>query len=286
MKKGSFSWPKGERVAVTVSVMLEQWSEGKPPPWSVQGTSLEPGTLDRGGIAWGSYGGKVGVWRIMNLLKENRVRGTFCVNAKCAELWPEATRAIVTTGHDIAGHGYLQDHLLAYMNPQEEHDSIKKSLAILEQIAQQRPQGWISPVLAWTDHTSDFLAQQGLAWHGDWLDIDLPRVKTTAHGPIAYIPASDFTDSRIARASPQVLWEVYKETFDYLYLREAPAYLGLTLHCHFGGRPLICAVLDKILKYFARFPDVWFASHGEIARWTLDQNIEAETFGRRALTGA
>jgi allantoinase len=286
MKKGTFAWPKGQRIAVAVTVMLEQWSEGRPPPWGVQGTSLKPGTLDRGGISWGTYGGKVGVWRIMNLLSQNNVRGTFCVNAGCAEIWPEAARAIIKSGHDIAGHGYLQDHLLAYMNPQEEQESIKKSLDILEKTTGKRPQGWVSPVLAWTDHTSDFLAQEGLAWHGDWHDIDLPRVKTTKSGPIAYIPASDFTDSRVARASPTVLWEVYKETFDYLYLREAPAYIGLTLHCHFGGRPLICAVFDKILKHMAQFPDVWFASHGEIARWVLDEKIEAETYARRLMAEA
>jgi hypothetical protein len=71
MKKATFAWPKGQRIAVTVSVMLEQWSEGKAPPWGVQGTSLKPGTLDRGGISWGTYGGKIGVWRIMNLLSQN-----------------------------------------------------------------------------------------------------------------------------------------------------------------------------------------------------------------------
>ena len=46
MKKGTFAWPKGQRIAVAVTVMLEQWSEGKPPPWRVQGTSLKPGTLE------------------------------------------------------------------------------------------------------------------------------------------------------------------------------------------------------------------------------------------------
>ena len=285
MKKGTFAWPKGQRIAVAVTVMLEQWSEGKPPPWGVQGTALKPGTLDRGGISWGSYGGKIGVWRIINLLRQNNMRGTFCVNAKCAEIWPQAARAIVTSGHDIAGHGYLQDQLLATMNPQEERACIKDSLAILQRIAGTRPRGWISPVLAFTDRTSEFLAQEGLDWHGDSLDIDLPRVKATESGPIATIPASDFTDSRVARASPMVLWDVYKETFDYLYLREAPAYLGLTLHCHFGGRPLVAAVFDKILKYFSQFPEVWFATHGEIARWTLDENIEADTHARRLIAG-
>ena len=63
----------------------------------------------------------------------------------------------------------------------------------------------------------------------------------------------------------RTFWEVYKETFDYLYLREAPDFLGLTLHCHFGGRLLIC-------------PVTW---NGELARWTLDEKIEAETHARR-----
>jgi hypothetical protein len=45
--------------------------------------------------------------------------------------------------------------------------------------------------------------------------------------------------------------------------------------------------LSGTLKYFAQFPDVWFASHGEIARWTLDQNIVAETHAKRiAAAGA
>ncbi|HUD89614.1 MAG TPA: hypothetical protein VMR17_24415 [Xanthobacteraceae bacterium] len=40
-------------------------------------------------------------------------------------------------------------------------------------------------------------------------------------------------------------------------------------------------MFDKILKYFAQFPDVWFASHGEFARWTLDEKKEAETRAQR-----
>jgi hypothetical protein len=45
----------------------------------------------------------------------------------------------------------------------------------------------------------------------------------------------------------------------------------------YGGK------IDKILKYIAQFPDVWFASHGEIARWTLDESNEAATHARRVL---
>jgi peptidoglycan/xylan/chitin deacetylase (PgdA/CDA1 family) len=285
MSKRAFAWPDGRRIAVTVTVMLETWSEGKPPPYGVQATALKPGTIDHGGIAWGSYGGKVGVWRIIDLLNRNAMRGTFCVNARCAELFPEAVAQIVKSGHDVAGHGHVQDQLLAYLTPEEEKRTIGQCLDALKQATGQRPLGWLSPVLAFTEHTRTFLAAEKLLWHGDARDTDLPHATETPAGTIVHIPASDFTDNRTLHGSPMALWEVYKETFDYLYLREPPAFLALSMHCHNGGRPLVTAVFDKIFRYMAQFPDVWFASYGEIARWVLDTQHDADTHPRRLIAG-
>ena len=281
--KRPFAWPGGKRIAVTMTAMLETWSDGKAPPYGVQATPLKAGTIDHGGIAWGSYGGKVGVWRIIELMRRNGMRGTFCVNARCAELFPEAVAQIVKSGHDVAGHGYVQDQLLAYMSPEEERDTIGKCLDILEKVSGQRPLGWLSPVMAFTEHTRGFLAEAKLLWHGDARDSDLPSVVETTAGPIVHIPGSDFTDNRVLRASPMDLWDVYKETFDYLYWREPPALLVMSMHCHFGGRPLISAIVEKILKYMAQYPDVWFASYGEIACWLLETQRAADTHARRLI---
>ena len=288
MSKRPFAWPDGKRIAVTMTAMLETWSEGKPPPYGVQATPLKPGTIDHGGIAWGSYGGKVGVWRIIELMSRNKMRGTFCVNARCAELFPEAVAQIVKSGHDVAGHGYVQDQLLAYLTPEEERATIRGCLDLLEKVSGQRPLGWLSPVLAYTEHTRRFLIEEKLLWHGDGRDSDLPTVVETSGGSIVHVPASDFTDNRVLRASPMDLWDVYKETFDYLYWNEAPALLALSMHCHFGGRPLISAIMEKILKYMAQYPDVWFASYGEIARWAFDTQRGADIHARRLIktTGA
>src|SRR6266704_4204413 len=144
MTSTTYSWPNGKRIAVGVTVMLETWSEGKAPPYGVQASPIKAGAMDLGGIAWGSYGGKVGVWRIINLLNANRIRGTFCVNGRCAELYPEAVAQIVKSGHDVAGHAYLQDQLLAYMTPDEERSTIRRCLDILERATGTRPAGRIS----------------------------------------------------------------------------------------------------------------------------------------------
>jgi peptidoglycan/xylan/chitin deacetylase (PgdA/CDA1 family) len=169
------------------------------------------------------------------------------------------------------------------MEPDEEQAVIRRSLDILERATGQRPTGWISPVTAFTLHTRKFLAAEKLLWHGDARDTDLPSVVETEGGSIVQIPGSDFTDNRTLRSSPQDIWDVYKETFDYLRAHEAPGILALSMHCHFGGRPMIAAVYEKIFGYMRQHNDVWFTSFGEIARWVMDTQRNADTHARRLL---
>jgi peptidoglycan/xylan/chitin deacetylase (PgdA/CDA1 family) len=286
-----YKWPGGKRIAVAVTAMLETWSEGKGPPYGVQASPLKPGITDYAGIAWGSYGGKVGVYRLIRLFKDNGIPATFAVNGRCAEIYPDAVKAIVASGHDVAGHGWYQDQLLSYLAPEEERAVIARSLDILERTAGVRPAGWISPSMAFTEHTRGFLAEQKLMWHGDARDSDLPRLVDSGGlggpggpgGEIVHIPGSDFTDNRVLRSSSMDLWDVHTTTFDYLYHREAPAFMALTMHCHFGGRPMIAAVMDKVFKHIAKHPQVWLASFADIAKWVRDNRLEADP---RRLLGA
>lgn len=270
-----FHWPNGKRMAVGVTVMLETWSDGKAPP-SIQASPLKAGLVDNASIAWGSYGGKVGVYRLINLLEEHGIKGTFCVSGRCCEIYPDAVAQITKSGQDVAGHAYLQDQVLVAMTPEEEKETIHKCLGLLEKASGMRPRGWISPSMAFSPHTRDFLAAEGLLWHGDARDSDIPGVVQSRNGPIVHMPGSDFTDNRVLKSSSLDLWDVYKETFDYLYLREPGSYLPLSMHCQFGGRPMITAIIHKIFTYMRQFPDVWFASFGEIAQWVMDNKLEAD----------
>ena len=272
----AFHWPDGKRICVSVSVMLETWSEGKAPPYGVQATAPKPGVVDLAGIAWGSYGGRIGVYRLINLLREHNIKGTFGVSGRCCEIFPDAVGQITKSGHDVAGHVWLQDQPMNSLTPEQEEATIKKCLDILEKTSGQRPIGWISPSMAFSPHTLDLLAAAGLKWHGDARDADVPRVAQTKSGQMAHIPWSDFTDNRVLRSSSMDLWDVYREAFDYLYLREPGSYLPLSLHAHNGGRPMITAIYHKLLTYFAQFPDVWYASHAEIARWVLQNQFELD----------
>jgi peptidoglycan/xylan/chitin deacetylase (PgdA/CDA1 family) len=272
MNKLISRWPNNERMAVLVTVMFEIWSEGKAPPYSPMTTSLKPGTPDLLGISWSRYGGKTGVWRFMKILDETEIKATICLNAKAAELYPDAVKELHRHGHEIAGHSYTQDLVLPYLSPEEEKEVIQRCSRIIESAVGTRPVGWFSPVAAPTVQTAELLAEAGYLWHGDYNDTDLPYAFDTPKGRLVAIAHSDFTDNRTLRSSPRDFYNVYKDTFDYLYKHEAPSIINLTVHAHFGGRPLMSAMLHELLHYMKGFSGVWFARHDEVARWVLKQN--------------
>jgi allantoinase len=275
------SWPNGKRIAVVVTSPFEPWADGTAPQYSVHATSLKPGQFDRAGKKWSEYGGNVGVWRILKMLDRAGVPATFAMNARCAELYPDATAQIIQSGHEIAGHGYTQDQLQVDMTPDAERAAIRKTLDVLEKGSGIRPNGWYSPVLSFTEHTHAIAAEEGLLYHGDASDFDLPVLTNAGGRPLVAFPATDFSDNRVLRASPRVLYDVYKDTFDYLRKNEPLALLGIAIHAHAGGRPLVVAMFEEILAYFKTFPDVWFARAIDVVQAVINNGPDDMSAKRR-----
>ena len=280
-QREGFSWPNGARIAVAMTCLMENWSGDKGPPFSVQTTSLKPGTHDRAAMTWGTYGGRNGVWRLLKILNEHQVPSTFVANAHSMELAPDAVACMLKSGHEIAAHSYTQDALMAYLSQDEERAIIEKCVAVFKKLTGAPPKGWLSPVLASTAHTEELVAEAGFLWYGDYNNIDLPFCVQTAKGPLVALPHSDFADHRVLRGSPRDWYDVYKDTFDYLYANEPTAFLNITVHCHFGGRPLIAAQIDRILKYIRGFSGVWLVRHDELAEWVKANNIAEWTNQQR-----
>jgi peptidoglycan/xylan/chitin deacetylase (PgdA/CDA1 family) len=283
--KSGFAWPNNARMAVVMTCLLENWSEGKGPPFSVQTTALKAGTQDRAAMTWGTYGGRAGVWRLLKILDENKVPATFVANARSMELAPDAVEQILKSGHEIAGHSYLQDSILAYLSREEEKALIERCIGVFKTMTGAPPKGWLSPVLAPSAHTESFIAEAGFLWYGDYNNLDLPcRVKTD-RGVIVALPHTDFADHRVLLGNPRDWHDVYRDTFDYLYNNEPTSYLNITVHCHFGGRPLMAAMVDKVLKYISGFTDVWIVRHDELAQWVLQNKIDEWTNQDRFFPG-
>ena len=91
-----------------------------------------------------------------------------------------------------------------------------------------------------------------MRWYGDALDISLPRKQATASGDIVAFPWSDFVDNRVLRGQPRSYYDVYADTFEYLRAHEPMGLIHVGFHSHFGGRPLMTAMFDKLLEISVR----------------------------------
>lgn len=83
------------------------------------------------------------------------------------------------------------------------------------------------------------------------------------------------------RTDPQIYFDVYKNTFEYLNASEPGALLNLGVHSHFGGRPLMSAMFKKTLDYLRSQNDIWFAQHHEVAQWVTDPKADELSFRGR-----
>ena len=273
MTNTTISWPDGKRVAVLMSVLLETWSEGRSPSYFPRTTALQPGEIDLPARQWSQYGAEEGIWRILGVLDRSGVRATVFSNALSAELHPDLIGEIVRCGHTVAAHGYAQDQFLQRMSRDEQHATIRRTLDILEKHAGRRPTGWCTPVYGWNEHTHELLVHEGVKWHSDALNRSLPWLQQTPAGSIVAMGWSDFVDNRVLRGSPRTFHDVYIDTFDYLYTQEHLGLLHIGFHGHFGGRPLMSAMLSKVLQHIAGVDGVWLTTHEELADWFLAQGI-------------
>jgi len=90
-------WPKDARIVVVLTFLMENWSEGKAPPYSPMTSPPKPGTPDRAGIQWSNYAGRSGIARLIRiararrfgrLLPRNRMRNSVSRHASPHERLP------------------------------------------------------------------------------------------------------------------------------------------------------------------------------------------------------
>src|SRR3990172_11717662 len=124
MRPISIKWPNDAKIAVSFFVAFEafekfsQYRRGGDKP-------------DQASLAYGEYGGRAGIWRVIETLNPNRVKGTIDTNGRIAEKFPDALKELHAAGHEIVGHGWVNDVYLTALEPQQEKELIKRTLQSL-----------------------------------------------------------------------------------------------------------------------------------------------------------
>ena len=163
---------------------------------------------------------------------------------------------------------------------------IRKSIDMLEVVRRQeghrlgQPGGGVHP-----GDRGPPEAEPALSGRCDVTYADLPIKIHTPHGPIAGVPTTDFSDNRVLRASSRDLFDVHQRHVRLSAAERTDRAADLVIHCQFGGRPLITAVLTELLKYMQKSRDVWFATHEELARLGAQARTSTSTAFRAGISG-
>src|SRR5882672_3378202 len=146
------SWRDGARCAVALSFDSDH-----------ETSDLREGGKSIGRLAWGQYGARVGVPRILNLLQRYGVKASFYVPAVTALLHPDEQRRIVAEGHEIGIHGWI--HELNSVLPEEaERDLMLRAADTLERITGIRPVGLRTPSWDFSSATLGIVKELGLQY--------------------------------------------------------------------------------------------------------------------------
>lgn len=274
MRPAPLKWPNNAKIAVSFFVAFEAFDKYS------QYRRGESGKPDYASLAYGEYGGKAGIWRIMDVLDRNGVKGTIDTNGRVAEVFPDALKELSDGGHEIVGHGWVNEIYLTSLEPQQERELIHRTQESLAAVTGKRPVGWVSPGHRITEHTFESYVEEGIYWTGDLPGPDIPEHRLINGKPLVIMPRLDYANDHSLIFQPKnparVYFESFKTAFDHLYAEGqagAPKLIDALVHAHIGGRPNIIGVFEECIRYAKSYNDVWFCTKGEIAKYYLDRYV-------------
>jgi len=101
--------------------------------------------------------------RLLALLEERSVRGTFYVVGWLAEREPEMVRAIARGGHEVGSHGW-HHRLVTSQTREEFREEVRRSRALLEELTGSRVSGFRAPsfsIVPGLEWALDILLEEG-----------------------------------------------------------------------------------------------------------------------------
>lgn len=272
----NIAWPNGAKVAVTLTFDFDaetMWL-GRDP------TNVHrPGTLSQG-----TYGAKVGVPKILEVLSDEELPATFFIPGWVIDNRTHVVEKIVKAGHEIAHHGYLHKWIDP-KNPEMELEELEKGIESIQRVAGIAPAGYRAPSGETSPNLIRLLTERGfiydstmlddiepyrhvledgsygvveLPWH--WSTDDVPFLVTSIkfHRPI-------FTNDHIL--------SIWKAEFDEAYL--SGGYFDLVMHPQAIGRPSRIRMLREFIAHMRKYDNVWFAQSREVASAWLDVEVKA-----------
>ncbi|MBM4210506.1 MAG: chitin deacetylase [Gammaproteobacteria bacterium] len=256
------TWPEGVRVAVNFTADFDAMLLRR---------VLEEPPMQ---LAKGEFGGRVGIWRLIELFDSHAIKATIFTPGRICELYPEAVKAASRSGHEIADH--MWEHRVP-SEPELERDHLRKAKAAIERLTGKKPVGTRS----W--HTQALLLEEGFIYNSHDTADHRPHYvsKPDGSGPLLNLPFHYVIDDAMffsfawlssENAAQRMMDPDHVEAIWWdAFMREyrQGGYLNVCMHPFVSGRALRIAMLDRLITRMKALPGVWFPTVEQVARHVL-----------------
>ncbi len=278
-------WPGDARIAVQFVLNFEEGGErsilhgdatSEVYLHEVVGLAPRRGRRDEVVESIYEYGTRAGFWRLLRLFGERKLPFTCFAVAMALARHPEAARAMIEAGHEIASHGWRWiDYDRVPLAIERQH--MARAIEAISRVAGVRPLGWYTGRVS--ANTRRLVVENaGFLYDADAYNDDLPYWVTfgakghLAKGHLVVPYTLDNNDMKFGTAQGFNQGEDFfiylRDSFDTLY-REgdtAPKMMSVGLHSRLAGRPGRLAGLARFLDHVQRHDQVWVCRRIDIAR--------------------
>ncbi len=265
------TWPGGAKCAVALSFDSDH-----------ETNELRDGGASIGRLSWGQYGSRVGVPRILKILRTYGIPASFYVPAVSALLHESEQRQIVEEGHEIGLHGWIHE-LNTKLSLDAERDLMLRSTDTLERITGHRPVGLRTPSWDFSDHTLRLEKELGLVYDSSLMaDEDCYELLLDDEpSGVTEVPVEWIRDDAVyflmhrfqslrPYTAPSDVFDIFRREFDGAY--ESGGLFQLTMHPHVIGARSRIWILEELIRYAAS-KGVWFATHVDVARYAAAHGL-------------
>jgi peptidoglycan/xylan/chitin deacetylase (PgdA/CDA1 family) len=264
-------WPDDARWAVALSFDSDH-----------ETNELRDGGKSIGRLAWGQYGNRVGVPRILALLARYGVKASFYVPAVAALTYADEQRRVVAEGHEIGIHGWI--HELNSVLPYEaERELMLRAADALERVSGVRPVGLRTPSWDFSPHTLRIEKEMGLLYDSslmadeDCYELLLDGEPTgVVEVPVEWVrdDAVYFMMNRFQSLRPYTppadVLDIFRRELDAAC--DEGGLCQLTFHPHIIGYRSRIWIVEELIRHAQSRGQVWFGTHAQVAAWARDHS--------------
>ena len=276
-----YVWPQEKRAAFCFSVDVDAES---PLLWNLreQAASRMMGHLEQR-----SFGPRVGIWRLLDLLERFGIKGSFFVPGFVAEKHPELLPAFVQRGHEVGLHGYFHE-VASQVSDAEFTSALEASLEVFRRQTGVAPRGFRSPAWEMTPHMLSELKARGM-YDSSLSGFDNPY----EIGGVVEVPVQWALDDAVffkflgggvdnwAPSAGGPILDGWLDEWD--MLSATGGLFMLTVHDWISSRAQRLRLLEKLLERVCAEPRGWIATAGELAAHHAD-SVNRDRFSVPACT--